>query len=244
MYPKGADVLGQVTEARASGRLTILACSRWRSPRSAPAEAAPRCGSSRLRLRVNRTPEAMPPGRRGAALGAVISAIASSGKGAAVGTVVGGGTGSGTRPARAQEEATVEWEALLAFVVAGRWGRRAAGEQTRRASRPVTSSNPDLRGSCGLRDQRLIPHLLSDHASDFPAEGSNQAQRDGRRRPVAAGEILGPGSQGAAAAAGCVRECIPPSCRRLDRVGLRRAGVMLLDAGGAASWMSFDLDRS
>jgi hypothetical protein len=239
MYPKGADVLGRVTEAHASGRLSdpgVLALEITEisySGSSTPVRVEPFTLKGESHTKSNATKIG-----GGAALGAVIGAIAGGGKGAAIGTVVGGGAGTGAAAATGKKEATVESEALLAFVVAGDGAPGAGEPPARESARDL--GDPNLR-QFSLRDQRLIRTCFSDHASDFPAELNRRSETaaDSQLQP---GEILTPGLQRRVRPLPDVCEsALPPLPRDLERVVYNRR-VMLLDAGSRIV-DSFDLDK-
>lgn len=263
IYPKGADVVGRVIDAHASGRLSdpgvlaleITAISY--GGRTTPLRVEPYTlkGESHTKSNVGKI-------GGGAALGAVIGAIAGGGKGAAVGTVVGAGAGTGVAAASGKKEATIESEAVLSFVVAAEPPPVASAPPPPAAEPPPPPPNappaPEMgpdRGDApypsqpgdpnaprfSLRDQRLIRNCFSEHAADIPPEMTRRREmaQDSRLQP---GEILPPGVEKRVRPLPDVCENqLAPLPRDLERVIYHR-WVMLLDAQSHVL-DSFDLDR-
>ncbi len=265
MYPKGADVVGRITEAHASGRLSdpgvlaleITAISY--GGRTTPVRVEPYTlrGESHTKSNVGKI-------GGGAALGAVIGAIAGGGKGAAVGTVVGAGAGTGVAAASGKKDATIESEAVLSFVVAAEPPPAASAPPPPAAAPPPPPPPPpnappapemgEGRGDApypsqpgdpnaprfSLRDQRLIRNCFSEHAADFPPEMTRRREtQDNQLQP---GQILPPGLEKRVRPLPDVCENqLAPLPGDLERVVYHR-WVMLLDAQSRVL-DSFDLDK-
>ena len=133
LYPRGADVTGQVIDSKSSGRL------------SAPGELE--LALTQITVNGVSYPIAVEPIRMkgeshaksnvtkiggGAAAGAVIGAIAGGGKGAAIGAGVGAAGGTAVAAATGKKESTVESEAVLGFVTSV--PPRAAGQPVMNAA--------------------------------------------------------------------------------------------------------------
>ena len=96
LYPKGADVIGRVTDVHPTGRLTepgeldlvLNTVSSGTVAASIRVEPLVIKGESHTKSNATKI-------GGGAALGAVIGAIAGGGKGAAIGTLAGGAAGTG-----------------------------------------------------------------------------------------------------------------------------------------------------
>ncbi|MEO6119619.1 MAG: hypothetical protein ABIP12_02930 [Terriglobales bacterium] len=119
VFPRNADVEGQVVRVVDSGRLTRpgeleLKLTSVRSGSNSAAldtQSWILKGGSHTKSNVTKI-------GGGAAAGAIIGAIAGGGKGAAIGAGVGAAAGTGVAAATGKKEATVESEALLAFTTA------------------------------------------------------------------------------------------------------------------------------
>src|SRR6476469_5511957 len=117
LYPKGADVIGRVTDVHPTGRLSepgeldlvLNTVSSGTVAASIHVEPLVLKGESHSKSNVTKI-------GGGAALGAVIGAIAGGGKGAAIGTLAGGAAGTGAAAATGKKPATVDSEAILTFV--------------------------------------------------------------------------------------------------------------------------------
>jgi hypothetical protein len=117
LYPKGADVIGRVTDVHPTGRLSepgeldlvLNTVSSGTVAASIHVQPLVIKGESHSKSNVTKI-------GGGAALGAVIGAIAGGGKGAAIGTLAGGAAGTGAAAATGKKPATVDSEAILTFV--------------------------------------------------------------------------------------------------------------------------------
>ena len=117
LYPKGADILGRVTDVRKTGQLTepgeldltLLTVSTGRLATSIRVQPLVIKGESHAKSNATKI-------GGGAALGAMIGAIAGGGKGAAIGTAAGGAAGTGVAAATGKKPAMVDSEAVLTFV--------------------------------------------------------------------------------------------------------------------------------
>jgi hypothetical protein len=119
LYPKGADVTGQVINAKSSGRLgapgelelalTQITVNGVSYP--VAVEQLRMKGESHAKSNATKI-------GGGAAAGAVIGAIAGGGKGAAIGAGVGAAGGTAVAAATGKKESTIESEAVLGFVTA------------------------------------------------------------------------------------------------------------------------------
>lgn len=115
LYPRGADVEGQVLQAKSSGRLSApgeleLALT---SVGGNPITTVPLMMKGQSHTKSNVTKIG-----GGAAAGAVLGALLGGGKGAAVGAGVGAAAGTGVAAATGKKDTTIESEAVLAFVSA------------------------------------------------------------------------------------------------------------------------------
>lgn len=266
LYPKGADVVGRVIEAHASGRLSdpgVLALEITEisySGRSTPVRVEPYTlrGESHTKSNAGKI-------GGGAALGAVIGAIAGGGKGAAVGTVVGAGAGTGVAAASGKKEATIESEAVLSFVVAADPPPAATPPPAASAppppppppsasAPPPPPEPPSDRGDTpypgqpgdpngphfSLRDQRLVRNCFSEHTADFPPEMARR--RETQESQLQPGEILPSGLEKRVRPLPEVCENqLAPLPGDFERVVYHR-WVMLLDAQSRVL-DSFDLDK-
>lgn len=198
LYPKGADVMGRVTEVRATGRLSepgeldlvLNTVSSGTVAASIHVEPLVIKGASHTKSNVAKI-------GGGAALGAVIGAIAGGGKGAAIGTVAGGAAGTGAAAATGKKPATVESEAVLTFVTSSASmpttppspssaSSSDASPAPASASSPsdsaVTSDSSSPNPSDGnaplftLRDRRSIRTCVNEHASDLPAGATQRPE--------------------------------------------------------------------
>ena len=138
LYPKGADVIGRVTDVHPTGRLTepgeldlvINTVSSGTVAESIHVEPLIIKGESHSKSNVTKI-------GGGAALGAVIGAIAGGGKGAAIGTLAGGAAGTGAAAATGKKPAIVESEAVLTFVTSS-----ASAPATPPAAAPTSNEAP------------------------------------------------------------------------------------------------------
>ncbi len=116
IFPKGATVVGQITAAQKSGRLSspgVLELT-VESINNTPVSSEPFVikGASHTKSNVAKI-------GGGAAAGAIIGGIAGGGKGAAIGAGVGAGAGTATAAATGKKPASVESEAVLQFLSSG-----------------------------------------------------------------------------------------------------------------------------
>ena len=138
LYPKGADVIGRVTDVHPTGRLSepgeldlvLNTVSSGTVAASIHVEPLVIKGESHTKSNVTKI-------GGGAALGAVIGAIAGGGKGAAIGTLAGGAAGTGAAAATGKKPALVDSEAVLTFVTSSASARTTLRPaQTRMTSPP------------------------------------------------------------------------------------------------------------
>lgn len=245
VYPKGADVLGRVMGAHASGRLSdpgVLSLEITQisyAGRTTPVHVTPFeiKGESHTKSNVTKI-------GGGAALGAVIGAIAGGGKGAAIGAGVGGAAGTGAAAATGKKEATVESEAILSFTVA-EGSPAAASIEAPPAPEPVRTSADKPNNAArqfSLRDQRIIRNCLSQNSTSSNPAALERSDMTSDEQ-LQTGHILTPGLQKRV-------QPLPEACetqleplpRDLERVVYRRR-VMLLDANSRIV-DSFNLDAS
>src|SRR5713226_534143 len=117
LYPKGADVMGRVTDVHPSGRLSepgeldliLVTVSSGRTAVSLTAKPLVIKGESHTKSNAGKI-------GGGAALGAIIGGIAGGGKGAAIGAGVGGAAGAGAAAATGKRAAAVQPETVLTFI--------------------------------------------------------------------------------------------------------------------------------
>src|SRR5258708_5884928 len=117
LYPKGADVIGRVTNVHPTGRVSepgeldlgLNTVSSGTVAASIHVEPLVLKGESHSKSNDTKI-------GGGAALGAVIGAIAGGGKGAPIDTLSGGAAGTGAAAATGQKPPTVESEAVLTFI--------------------------------------------------------------------------------------------------------------------------------
>ncbi len=195
LYPKGADVIGRVTDVHPTGRLSepgeldlvLNTVSSGTVAASIHVEPLVMKGESHAKSNVTKI-------GGGAALGAVIGAIAGGGKGAAIGTLAGGAAGTGAAAATGKKPAIVDSEAVLTFVTSSASVPAAVPPASpssndasqSSASSPSTApppgaapadspSTPDSPSAPDdntplftARDRRTIRGCVSEHASDLP----------------------------------------------------------------------------
>ena len=119
LYPKGADVTGQVLQAKSSGRLSApgelqLALTQISvNGATYPIAVEPLMMKGESHAKSNATKIG-----GGAAAGAIIGAIAGGGKGAAIGAGVGAAAGTGVAAATGKKDTTIASEAVLGFMTA------------------------------------------------------------------------------------------------------------------------------
>ena len=153
LYPKGADVIGRVTDVHPTGRLSepgeldlvLNTVSSGTVAASIHVQPLVMKGESHAKSNVTKI-------GGGAALGAAIGAIAGGGKGAAIGTLAGGAAGTGAAAATGKKPALIDSEAILTFV-------------TSTASSPTAPLPPNQVAS----DSPPYPRPPNQGASDSPS---------------------------------------------------------------------------
>ena len=181
LYPKGADVIGRVTDVHPTGRLSepgeldlvLNTVSSGTVAASIHVEPLVIKGESHTKSNVSKI-------GGGAALGAVIGAIAGGGKGAAIGTLAGGAAGTGAAAATGKKPALVDPEAVLTFVTSSASSPAPAPNANEGASGPVpppASSNPSSSNSSNASpDSRPDSNSDSNPPPDAPAGGDDSSQ--------------------------------------------------------------------
>jgi hypothetical protein len=225
LYPKGADILGRVTDVHKTGQLTepgeldltLLTVSTGRLATSIRVQPLVIKGESHAKSNATKI-------GGGAALGAIIGAVAGGGKGAAIGTVAGGAAGTGVAAATGKKPAIVDSEAVLTFVTttaAAATSTAAAAENPPAPSSPAVPADSTPAASASdkapastaaaptppaseesgnavftLRDRRIIRNCVMAHADAFPP-GATQAPElpAGAERQLRRGETLSPDQQ-------------------------------------------------
>jgi hypothetical protein len=262
LYPKGADVIGRITDVHATGRLSepgeldlvLNTVSSGTLATSINVEPLVIKGESHAKSNATKI-------GGGAALGAVIGAIAGGGKGAAIGTVAGGAAGTGAAAATGKKPAIVDSEALLTFVTSSASVPAAAPPLPATASSndpsPVPAPAPPPSDSASdpstpddntplftLRDRRTIRTCVNEHASDLPAATSQRPELpSGSERQIHRGGSLPSEVQNQA-------ESLPLACEEqlprlpsdLERV-VYSGRVLLIDSKGHVLDM-FYLDQN
>lgn len=212
LYPKGADVIGRVSDVHATGRLSepgeldlvLNTVSSGTIASSINVEPLVIKGESHAKSNVTKI-------GGGAALGAVIGAIAGGGKGAAIGTLAGGAAGTGAAAATGKKPAIVDSEAVLTFVTSSASQPAAApppatppSNDAAPAPAPApppsdpaaTSDSPppppdDSTPLFTLRDRRTIRSCVNEHASDLPAAVTQRPELpSGSERQIRRGGTL------------------------------------------------------
>jgi hypothetical protein len=210
LYPKGADVIGRVTDVHPTGRLSepgeldlvLNTVSSGTVAASINVEPLVIKGESHAKSNATKI-------GGGAVLGAVIGAIAGGGKGAAIGTVAGGAAGTGAAAATGKKPAVVDSEALLTFVTSSASVPAAAppaapsssSSPPAPASAPPPSDPPSTSDSTTpaddntplftLRDRRTIRSCVNEHASDLPAGATERPELpSGSERQIHRGGTL------------------------------------------------------
>jgi hypothetical protein len=177
LYPKGADVIGRVTDVHPTGRLsepgeldlvlnTVISGTVAASIRVEPLVIK---GESHSKSNVTKI-------GGGAALGAVIGAIAGGGKGAAIGTLAGGAAGTGAAAATGKKPATVDPEAVLTFIT-------SSVSSATVPSAPVSgsTSNPAVQPA-GPNTSDAVPTIGTSDSNSNPASSSANASSDSAAR--------------------------------------------------------------
>jgi hypothetical protein len=210
IYPKGADVIGRVTDAHPTGRLSepgeldlvLNTVSSGTVAASINVEPLIIKGESHAKSNVTKI-------GGGAALGAVIGAIAGGGKGAAIGTVAGGAAGTGAAAATGKKPAVVDSEAVLTFVTSSASLSAPAPAPPASSpssealppapappsSDPPTPSDPatpvdDNTPLFTLRDRRTIRSCVDEHASDLSGVTQRPELPSGSERQIRRGGSL------------------------------------------------------
>ena len=177
LYPKGADVIGRVTDVHPTGRLsepgeldlvlnTVISGTVAASIRVEPLVIK---GESHSKSNVTKI-------GGGAALGAVIGAIAGGGKGAAIGTLAGGAAGTGAAAATGKKPATVDPEAVLTFIT-------SSVSSATVPSAPVSgsTSNPAVQPA-GPSTSDAVPTIGTSDSNSSAASSSANASSDSAPR--------------------------------------------------------------
>jgi hypothetical protein len=212
LYPKGADVMGRVTDVHPTGRLSepgeldliLVTVSSGRTAVSLTAQPLVIKGESHTKSNVGKI-------GGGTALGAIIGGIAGGGKGAAIGAGVGAAAGTGAAAATGKRPALVEPEAVLTFVTTsassvttaatiGAREKPATGTSSTSSSTASTASTPasenavvedDRTPLFTLRDRRIIRNCVNEHASAFPPGTTDRPELPaGSERQIRRGETL------------------------------------------------------
>jgi hypothetical protein len=142
LYPRGADILGRVTDVHKTGQLsepgeldlTLLTVSSGRLATSIRVQPLVIKGESHAKSNATKI-------GGGAALGAIIGAVAGGGKGAAIGTVAGGAAGAGVAAATGKKPAIVDSEAVLTFVTTTAAAATTSSTVAGGEEKPAASSN-------------------------------------------------------------------------------------------------------
>jgi hypothetical protein len=268
LYPKGADVIGRVTDVHPTGRLSepgeldlvLNTVSSGTVAASIHVEPLVIKGGSHAKSNVTKI-------GGGAALGAVIGAIAGGGKGAAIGTLAGGAAGTGAAAATGKKPATVDPEAILTFVTSTTSSpttpppsNPGASEASPVPARPTGPSNsaaspdappPDSAPGADdganlftLRDRRIIRECVNEHSSDLPAAATQRPELpSGSERQIRRGGSLSQEIQNAAQALPLACEDqLPKLPGDLERI-VYNGRVLLIDSKGHVMDM-FNLDQN
>jgi hypothetical protein len=251
LYPKGADVIGRVTDAHPTGRLSepgeldlvVNTVSSGTVATSINVEPLVIKGESHAKSNATKI-------GGGAVLGAVIGAIAGGGKGAAIGTVAGGAAGTGAAAATGKKPALVDSEAVLTFVTTSGSAPAPpapASSSSHEAPPNVAPSAPssdapqisdsappadDNTPLFTLRDRRTIRSCISEHASDLAGATERPEMPSGADRQIHRGGSLPPEVQNQA-------QSLPLACEDqlprlpsdLERV-VYGGRVLLIDSKG------------
>jgi hypothetical protein len=182
LYPKGADVIGRVTDVHPTGRLTepgeldlvLNTVSSGTVAASIRVEPLVIKGESHTKSNASKI-------GGGAALGAVIGAIAGGGKGAAIGTLAGGAAGTGAAAATGKKPALVDPEAVLTFITSSASSPApapSASEGTAGPGPPPASSNAPSPNMSSGSNPGSNPDSNSDSnpPSDAAAGGDDSSQ--------------------------------------------------------------------
>src|SRR6478672_13304543 len=257
LYPKGADVIGRVTDVHPTGRLSepgeldlvLNTVSSGTVAASIHVQPLVIKGESHSKSNVTKI-------GGGAALGAVIGAIAGGGKGAAIGTLAGGAAGTGAAAATGKKPAIVESEAVLTFVTSTASTPATPPPTSNEPSPPAASdsvptitsdsaSGPDDSAQLfTLRDRRSIRSCVNEHASDFPAGATQRPELpSGSERQIHRGGTLPSEVQSQAQSLPLVcEEQLPKIPSDLEHV-VYAGRVLLIDSKGHVLDM-FYLDQN
>jgi hypothetical protein len=265
LYPKGADVIGRVTDVHPTGRLSepgeldlvLNTVSSGTVAASINVEPLVLKGESHAKSNAAKI-------GGGAVLGAVIGAIAGGGKGAAIGTVAGGAAGTGAAAATGKKPAIVDSEAILTFVTSSASVPTAtpvsSGPASNNASpapapapppadsastSPATSDSADDNAPLfSLRDRRTIRSCVNEHASDLSADVTQRPElSSGSDRQIHRGGSLPAEIQNQAQSLplACEQQ-LPQLSSDLERV-VYGGRVLLIDSNGHVLDM-FYLDQN
>jgi hypothetical protein len=263
LYPKGADVIGRVTDVHPTGRLSepgeldlvLNTVSSGTVAASINVEPLVIKGESHAKSNATKI-------GGGAVLGAVIGAIAGGGKGAAIGTVAGGAAGTGAAAATGKKPAVVESEAVLTFVTSSASVPAAAppASPTSNDAPPTAAPAPSPSDSAStsdpatgpddntplftLRDRRTIRICVNEHASDLPAGTTQRPELpSGSERQIHRGGSLPSEVQNQAQSLPLAcEEQLPRLSNDLERV-VYGGRVLLIDSKGHVLDM-FYLDQN
>ncbi len=264
LYPKGADVIGRVTDVHATGRLTepgeldlvLNTVSSGTVAESIHVEPLVIKGESHSKSNVTKI-------GGGAALGAVIGAIAGGGKGAAIGTLAGGAAGTGAAAATGKKPAIVESEAVLTFVTSSASAPATPPPAMPTPNEAVTTPPPPAASDSAptitsdpasgaddsaqlftLRDRRTIRSCVTEHAADLPVGATQRPELpSGSERQIHRGGSLPSEVQSQAQSLPLVcEEQLPKLPSDLERV-VYAGRVLLIDSKGQVLDM-FYLDQN
>jgi len=204
LYPKGADVTGQVVRAHSSGRLSdpgeLELVITQIAGYPAATEPLRMKGESHTKSNVTKI-------GGGAAAGAIIGAIAGGGKGAAIGAGVGAAAGTGVAAATGKKDTTIESEAVLGFMTSTPpanssqpYRSAAEGARYRQGGQPNQSldarrgnrggvaqefsrNDRDSIRSCFAGSYGNLPPGLARRGGNLPPGLERQVQRNGQLPP-------------------------------------------------------------
>ena len=264
LYPKGADVMGRVTDVHRSGRLSepgeldlvLVTVSSGRTAMSLTAQPRVIKGESHTKSNVGKI-------GGGTALGAIIGGIAGGGKGAAIGAGVGGAAGTGAAAATGRRAVIVESEAVLTFVTTSACAVTTSAAST--TSENAASATPSASASTSspaststststtatedtplftLRDRRIIRNCVSEHSSAFPPGTTERPELpSGSERQIRRGETLSSDVQKQVQSLPLTcEEQLPKLSHDLERV-VYNGRVLLIDANNRIRDM-FYLDEN
>ena len=264
VYPKGADVMGRITDVHSSGRLSepgeldlvLVTVGAGHVAESIRVQPLVIKGESHTKSNATKI-------GGGAVLGAIIGGIAGGGKGAAIGTVAGGAAGTGAAAATGKRAAIVESEAILTFTTSTAstaapinsenenkpappppQNSSSTRPQVNDNTEPAPPANDDSAPLFTLRDRGTIRNCMADHASELPPDSTQRPELPaGSERQVRRGEVLPSGVQKQAQSLPlpCEDELpkLPPDFERVVYNGR----VLLVDAKGRVADL-FYLDEN